>query len=272
MGASGTTFVPREWLQRAMQQGMTQAMAGAAQGSGAHSRERRLTCEPRTGALLAGDVPEGLATGGVRSSRAGPRAEDPSESYRIPAAMARLVRLRDSCCRFPGCSTAARLCDLDHVRPWPAGPTDPRNLMALCRRHHRIKQRADWRVEIHADATVTWTDPTGLRVTTRPVDHLHLVTTSTTNTHAATRTRDAAPPSMVEDELHDLLDRHGVPPRRPHVKAWDARGHALCDARPRIDVHTGRVRDHRTGRHVTVAAQLPTRPPPPPEAPGRFPF
>ncbi|HNQ08421.1 MAG TPA: hypothetical protein PKH97_14690 [Tetrasphaera sp.] len=45
--------------------------------------------------------------------------------------------------------------------PWPDGPTSPANLIALCRRHHRLKQSPGWTVAIHPDLTVTWTDPVG---------------------------------------------------------------------------------------------------------------
>ncbi len=93
-----------------------------------------------------------------------------SSSYRPPASMASLVRQRDGRCRFPGCHVAARFCDLDHVRPWPSGATSPSNLICLCRRHHRIKQRHRWRVRLEPDATVTWTDPVGRVRVTHPVD------------------------------------------------------------------------------------------------------
>jgi hypothetical protein len=83
------------------------------------------------------------------------------------------VRARDGHCRFPGCHVSARFCDLDHVRPWPAGPTTAANLACLCRRHHRTKQRPGWQVRIHPDATLTWTDPTGRTRTTTPQDALH---------------------------------------------------------------------------------------------------
>ena len=95
-----------------------------------------------------------------------------SPSYRPPPALAVLVRQRDGRCRFPGCHVSARFCDLDHVRPWPLGPTAARNLICLCRRHHRVKQRLGWRLRLHPDATVTWFDPTGRARTTRPVDAL----------------------------------------------------------------------------------------------------
>ena len=61
-----------------------------------------------------------------------------------PEPMARLVRFRVRQCRFPGCAISSRFCDLDHVIPWPDGPTSPANLIALCRRHHRLKAVTGW--------------------------------------------------------------------------------------------------------------------------------
>ncbi len=98
---------------------------------------------PVTGALL--DTGDALAT----------------TAYRPGAALAALVRARDGHCRFPGCSVAARWCDLDHVVPWPAGPTSALNLVCLCRRHHRTKQRPGWLTRLEPDGTYTVTDPTG---------------------------------------------------------------------------------------------------------------
>ena len=82
------------------------------------------------------------------------------------------MKARDQRCRFPGCTAAAYFTDLDHVRPWPLGPTNPTNLACLCRRHHRIKQRPGWQVRLNPDASMDWTDPTGTIRTTHPVDHL----------------------------------------------------------------------------------------------------
>ncbi len=59
--------------------------------------------------------------------------------------MRELVRTRDGTCRMWGCTRAATHTDLDHVRPWPEGATTAGNLVALCRRHHRMKQRGRWR-------------------------------------------------------------------------------------------------------------------------------
>lgn len=94
-----------------------------------------------------------------------------SDTYRPGAALARLVRDRDGTCRFPGCATPATRCDLDHAIPYPAGPTTPENLHALCRRHHSFKHHAGWTIHLNPDnATLTWTAPTGRTYTTHPHD------------------------------------------------------------------------------------------------------
>jgi hypothetical protein len=85
-------------------------------------RVRVYAVHPDTGALL--DPDDDLATA----------------AYVPGEALKEVVRARDGRCRFPGCTVNVRFCDLDHVRPWPTGPTAASNLMALCRRHHRIKQ------------------------------------------------------------------------------------------------------------------------------------
>jgi hypothetical protein len=95
-------------------------------------------------------------------------------SYRPPAGLARHVRIRDVTCRFPGCSVPARECDLDHLIPFPEGPTSSENLHALCRRHHRIKHDDKWRVESLPGHGLRWTSPLGTQRDTWPdTDHAH---------------------------------------------------------------------------------------------------
>ena len=127
-----------------------------------------------------------------------------SEAYRPGARLRRLIRLRDGRCRFPGCAISARQCDIDHVVPWPFGPTAASNLILLCRRHHRVKQRHRWALTLLADARVEWIDPTGRRLLTWPVDHLLVGTTRVVQVPPATSEQIA---EMREDEaIRDLLD------------------------------------------------------------------
>lgn len=166
LGAPGTSFVSRSWLSE----------IGTPASAPLH-------CHPSTGALLGGVVsdahsPRQRTTGGPRPADAPVQstgAPPLSRAYRPPPSMQALVRLRDGRCRFPGCTVSARFCDIDHVVPWPDGPTSPDNLICLCRRHHRVKQRLRWSVRVALDGTVTWCDPSGRVTTTLPVDHLHQV-------------------------------------------------------------------------------------------------
>ena len=45
------------------------------------------------------------------------------------ADLTRHIHARDQHCRFPGCTRPATTCDLDHVTPYPHGPTANTNLV-----------------------------------------------------------------------------------------------------------------------------------------------
>ena len=60
--------------------------------------------------------------GATRRRRGGPEPRRRA-AYRPPPGLVELVKARDGRCRFPGCTVSAVFCDLDHVRPWPSGPT-----------------------------------------------------------------------------------------------------------------------------------------------------
>ena len=68
----------------------------------------------------------------------------------IPPAMRRAVIVRDRHCRFPGCDRPQPWCDAHHVVHWAdGGPTAVRNLLLLCRRHHRkVHERGGFRLEL----------------------------------------------------------------------------------------------------------------------------
>lgn len=106
---------------------------------------------------------------------------DPEPHYRPSAKLAAFVRARDLYCRFPGCTVPAERCDIDHVVPWPYGPTHPSNLNCKCRAHHLAKTFWEgWRDEQFPDGTVIWTTPSGQRYTTVPGSRLFFPAWNTT--------------------------------------------------------------------------------------------
>jgi hypothetical protein len=123
--------------------------ADAARAVAADAVWRRIVTDPLTGTVL--DV--GRTT------------------YRPPAGLADLVRARDGTCRFPGCRRSATRCELDHLVPFPDGPTSAGNLADECSRHHHLKHDTDWRVAALPDGALEWTSPTGATYRTYPRDH-----------------------------------------------------------------------------------------------------
>jgi hypothetical protein len=60
----------------------------------------------------------------------------------VPPAMRRALIVRDGGCRFPGCDRPHSWCDAHHVVHWAdGGETAVRNLILLCRPHHRAVHR-----------------------------------------------------------------------------------------------------------------------------------
>ncbi len=94
--------------------------------------------------------------------------------YRIPDWLKAKVRMRDGCCRFPGCSVPAEDCDVDHVRPFlhrdpiSGGWTIEVNLGAMCRSHHRLKTHDEWTVTVDQYSVFTWVGPDGSTARTYP--------------------------------------------------------------------------------------------------------
>jgi hypothetical protein len=93
----------------------------------------------------------------------------PVDRYRPTPAQRRFGRTRDRTCRQPGCGQPVARVDLDHVVPYPEGPTDCHNLCCLCRRHHRLKTFAPgWRFVLTREGRLRVTTPSGITRTTRP--------------------------------------------------------------------------------------------------------
>jgi hypothetical protein len=116
---------------------------------------QQVSCDPRLQVVLERN---GTAVGIGYEARA------------IPRWLARQLKRRDRCCRFPGCNRKTWL-QGHHVTPWPAGPTELTNLVCLCWRHHKLIHLFGWRVTLSADdpATVTWYRPNGRRFDPGPV-------------------------------------------------------------------------------------------------------
>ncbi|MFD5090473.1 DUF222 domain-containing protein [Amycolatopsis thailandensis] len=84
------------------------------------------------------------------------------DRYRPTAGLDEFVRVRDRECRRPGCHRVAQACDLDHAVPWQhGGHTDADDLIAFCRRDHRLKDEPGWTFQLTPDGTLTVTTPTG---------------------------------------------------------------------------------------------------------------
>jgi hypothetical protein len=132
----------------------------------------------------------------------GAALEVSTHRYRPTPAMARTVAALDAICRAPGCTTSVHRCDVDHDRPWPAGPTRISNLSAKHRRHHNHKTRGTWRATTDPDGTILWRTLSGRTYLTRRHDYddpLGRPVTDTELDHAAalaatTTTFDDPPP------------------------------------------------------------------------------
>ena len=221
MESSGTTFVPRAWLadllngtlDETLPHDMARAAPALREARGQGSAARTASCAELGGVRVGTDgVGCDDHTGSYSTAPIDPLWRSPrsgwlTESYRPTPAIKASVIARDGHCRFPGCTANARLCDLDHVVPWPAGPTTPTNLVLLCRRHHRVKQRPGWTVRLTPDGILAWTDPRGEHHTTEPLNHLAVVVTQTEGRAPESVQRRESATSSVESGLEDRADR-----------------------------------------------------------------
>ncbi len=86
----------------------------------------------------------------------------------------RLLAIRDSRCRFPGCDRPPAHTDAHHVVSWlDGGPTDLANALLLCRHHHRHVHEGGWTLHITdpergTNGPVEVIGPTGRRITSTP--------------------------------------------------------------------------------------------------------
>jgi hypothetical protein len=93
-----------------------------------------------------------------------------TDSYQPTAAMIEHVRAVDGVCRGPGCEVPADRCDLDHLVPWPAGPTSVTNAQSLSRGCHNPKTARVWTAARAPDDGIRWTTLAGRDYVTYPRD------------------------------------------------------------------------------------------------------
>jgi len=78
----------------------------------------------------------------------------------VPPSVRRALEARDRGCRFPGCGL--RFTDAHHVKHWAdGGETTLRNLVLLCRRHHRAVHEGGVRVCLDVKGQVVFFTPRG---------------------------------------------------------------------------------------------------------------
>ena len=96
---------------------------------------------------------------------------EPSSGNKLrcpPGWMRRKLMHRDTMCRFPGC-TRSRLVHSHHMEHWPQGPTEPENLIMLCRFHHRKMHEGGWSIRGNAEDAVEFIKPNGEVLTSQQI-------------------------------------------------------------------------------------------------------
>jgi HNH endonuclease len=72
-------------------------------------------------------------------------------------------------CAVPGCCVRWEYTKLHHIKWWRhGGPTDLRNLIPLCQRHHDRVHTGGWILELGKDRALTIRLPNGTTMTTGP--------------------------------------------------------------------------------------------------------
>ena len=154
--------------------------------------------------------------------------------YRPSVALAEFIRWRDLTCRWPGCD--ARVFDIDHTAPYPAGPTHPSNLKGYCRVHHLVKTfytgPGGWTERQSADGTVTFTAPTGHEYVTEPAG-AGMFPILATPTGTLDIPADTGPP----DENRGL-----AMPTRQRTRDQDRRARIDRERRIRAEINAERAR------------------------------
>jgi hypothetical protein len=80
---------------------------------------------------------------------------------------------RDGTRRAPGCAQPAARCELDHITPFPHGPSVVANTHTLCKCDHATKTDGDLQIlDHHPDGTTRWATRDGQTGLTPPRPYL----------------------------------------------------------------------------------------------------
>ncbi len=157
------------------------------------------------------------------------------DTYRITKAMKVMLSVRDEFCQFPGCTTAAVNCEVDHVQRFEIGGRSVyNNLQTLCRRHHLLKHFKDdktrqgcvrtdqsperqqirlrgWTPSMTASGHPGWTSPTGRYYPPAPMDTQPPSYPQWLKNHLQTQ-NDTGNPDNIDDpdDDHDDHDEYGA--------------------------------------------------------------
>jgi len=91
----------------------------------------------------------------------------------LPDKLKTFIAARDGTCRSPGCGQPAARSQLDHIEPFPAGPSNTDNTHSLCKRDHDSKTKGDFRMLEHdSSGRARWRTRHGQHGVTEPRAYL----------------------------------------------------------------------------------------------------
>jgi hypothetical protein len=86
----------------------------------------------------------------------------------IPPVLRKALQLRDTHCRFPGC-TSRHFLDAHHIQHWAnGGETKMENLVHLCKHHHRLLHEGGYQMIHETSGALSFITPKGNRICEHP--------------------------------------------------------------------------------------------------------
>ncbi len=133
---------------------------------------KRTHCEFENGQPLAVETARRLACDASRvdieEDESGQVLNVGRKTRTVPSAIRRALEARDQGCRFPGC-TQHRYVDAHHIRHWAdGGETSLRNLVLLCRYHHRLLHEGGFKLALRDDGRLLFFRPDGVYIPAVP--------------------------------------------------------------------------------------------------------